>query len=150
MNEKNTTRHADTCEWLLLEYDEDNANALVTIVIRNEMPPSIHPEDYPILVNLYWREAENTKNGKLPTQTMDRMHQMEKLLNNMDCEAVGFMMFSIMGNSRKEWIWYAKDEDLFLSSLNECISHSDAFPIELETAPADSWSAYRDIIDQLK
>jgi hypothetical protein len=70
---------------------------------------------------------------------------MEDLLHEMDGPDVGFMMFAVTGNSRKEWIWYVHDQTTFLDGLNRHLAGQEPFPIEIEVAPANGWASYNDI-----
>jgi hypothetical protein len=66
----------------------------------------------------------------------------------MDGPEMGFMMFSVTGNMRKEWIWYVKGDTEFLKRLNERLAAHQRFPIEIETAPACGWASYEEIASQ--
>jgi hypothetical protein len=115
---------------------------------RGEIPPGIVTADYPMLVNLYWRVAEPSQSGMPSAEELDRMLLMDDLLNEMDGPEIGFMMFSVTGNMRKEWIWYVKSDVEFLRSLNECLSGQQRFPIQVEVAPAQGWESYAEIASQ--
>jgi len=119
------------------------------IRIRGEIPPAISISDYPTLVNLYWRVANESDNGMPSSDELDQMLLLDDLLNEIDGEEFGFMMFSVTGNHRKEWIWYIKDEDKFLDSLNTHLACKPRFPIEIETAPAGEWDSYNEIMSSI-
>jgi hypothetical protein len=83
----------------------------------------------------------------MPTpECLDTMLEMEELLHELEGDPIGFMMFSVTGNGRKEWVWYVKDQDTFIEGLNRCLGGHEAFPIEIESAPAGNWDTYEDII----
>jgi hypothetical protein len=136
-------RHADTCSWTLLEYEEEQRKVMIRA--RGEAPPGISSDDYPVLVNLYWRIESDSGSGMPSDDEMARMSLMEDLLHEMDGPDVGFMMFAVTGNSRKEWIWYLHDQTTFLDGLNRHLAGQEPFPIEIEVAPANGWASYNDI-----
>ena len=71
---------------------------------RWEVPPGIVTTDYPVLVNLYWRVAEPSQSGMPSADELESMLLMDELLNRMDGPEIGFMMFSVTGNMRKECV----------------------------------------------
>jgi hypothetical protein len=138
-------RHSDVSNWFGLEYEEENETIMLRA--RGEIPPGISTGDYPVLVNLYWRVAEDAGNGMPSAEELERMLLMDDLLNEIDGPEIGFMMFSLTGSMRKEWIWYVKDDAAFLKGLKECLAGHDLFPIEIETGPADEWASYKEIVE---
>ena len=117
---------------------------------RWEVPPGIVTTDYPVLVNLYWRVAEPSQSGMPSADELESMLLMDELLNRMDGPEIGFMMFSVTGNMRKEWIWYVRSDTAFLGDLKQCLTGHQPFPIEIETAPAHEWASYDDIASQFE
>jgi hypothetical protein len=136
----------ENCEWLLLEIEAPHEENPFIVRIRGAKPPGISVEDYPVLINLCWFTEETSDNGMPTPEALDTMLEMEELLNGLDGESIGFMMFSVTGNGRKEWVWYVKDQDAFIEGLNRCLGGHDEFPIEIESAPAGNWDTYEDLI----
>jgi hypothetical protein len=137
---------ADNCEWLLLELEAPHEDNAFIVRIRGAKPPGISPVDYPTLMNLCWFTEETSENGMPTPECLDTMLEMEELLHELEGESIGFMMFSVTGNGRKEWLWYVKDQDAFIEGLNRCLAGHEEFPIEIESAPAGNWDTYEDII----
>ncbi len=144
--EKEDPTSGENCEWLLLELEAPHEDNPVIVRIRGEKPPGIAIADYAVLVNLCWPTDESSDNGMPTPECLDTMLEMEDLLHELDGEAIGFMMFSVTGNGRKEWVWYVKDQDIFIEELNRCLAGHEQFPIEIESAPAGNWDAYEDIM----
>lgn len=136
----------ENCEWLLLEIEAPHEDNPFIVRIRGSKPPGISIEDYPVVINLCWFTQEISDNGMPTPECLDTMLEMEELLHELEGESIGFMMFSVTGNGRKEWVWYVKDQDAFIEGLNRCLAGHEEFPIEIESAPAGNWDTYEDII----
>jgi Family of unknown function (DUF695) len=141
-------RHADTCGWVGLEDEEDGRKIMIRA--RAQVPQGIATDDYPLLVNLYWRVAAPSQSGMPSAEELEKMLTMDELLNQMDGPEIGFMMFSVTGNMRKEWIWYVRSDAEFVRDLNQCLAGHEPFPIEIETAPARGWANYDEIVSPFR
>ena len=140
------SRHADHCAWTILEYEEDSQPVMIRL--RGEIPPGVNTDHYPTLVNIYWA-YESSPSGMPGEEEMARMHELDDLLNENDGAQIGFMMFSVTGNGRKEWIWYIRNADQFIAAVNESLQDLPLFPIEIEATDAADWTAYWDLINAL-
>lgn len=127
--------------WQTLHVQEDGH--LVVVRIRSAVPPGILQTRYPIVASIYWPVDPETASGMPTDRVLDKMLEMEDRLGAMDGPAIGFMMFSITGNQRKEWTWYVQDADAFLSALGDHLADMETLPMNIETGPAgDDWDAY--------
>ncbi len=84
------------------------------------------------------------------TDTKEAHLVFENAIFRIDEEGTGFLMLSITGNGRKEWIYYTKDIELFLSHLNQCLVGHTQYPIQIETKEDPTWSAWRSFLENTK
>ena len=114
---------------------------------RDNAPVGVEISEFPRLMNVYWR-CESPENEGMPTAALhDQMTEFEMLLDPIEGPNLGFMVLSITGNHRKEWIWYIRNDQKFLDQLNAALSGKPPFPIEIEGADDPGWKSYLSLLD---
>ncbi|MGE8224362.1 MAG: DUF695 domain-containing protein [Stenotrophomonas sp.] len=63
-------------------------------------------------------------------------------------ESNGFATLALVstGENSREWIYYTKSQDEFMTKLNSALKDSPAFPIKIHAAPDPAWSTYEEFI----
>ena len=128
-------------EWTLARMDEDGAP--VALRFRSAVPHGISTADYPWLINIYWR-FDGSGNDRMPTPDLyDRMSRLEELLDPLEGAGKGFLVLSVAGRNRKEWVWYVAEKDAYMTRVNQALaSESVPFPVEFESAKDPAWSSF--------
>jgi uncharacterized protein DUF695 len=127
--------------WTLARSDEDGKP--VAFRFRSIVPAGVRTADYPHLINIYWRFDGTDTNGMPTPELYDRMARLETLLEAIEGPGLGYLVLSITGNGRKEWIWYVADKDRYMARVNEVFSReAEPFPVEFESAPDPDWNSY--------
>lgn len=117
--------------------------------MRQEIPAGIHFQDYPFQITIHWGYEDKSNNG-LPVQAvLGRMNELEDQLDPLEGTENGFMVFSVTGDQRKEWIWYVRNKAAFIQKLNEALAGHERFPIEIFLADDPTWSAYFDLLQEI-
>jgi hypothetical protein len=114
---------------------------------RMHIPTSvISTTDFPVLINVYWRYDGSGNNGLPPLQENERQITFEDAITPLDeQEHLAYLMLVVTGNSRKEWIFYAREFEAWLARLNEVLHGHDVYPIEIETSHDPAWTTWRDV-----
>lgn len=134
--------------WTMAKSEEEGN--VILLRVRNDKPRGIQTHKYPNLINLYWHYNETTNNGLPPNEVYLRMKDLEDRLDPIEKRGNGFLVLSITGNQRKEWIWYTQDVKVFLHQLNRELQGELPFPIEIETSSDPMWEAHSNIIAKMK
>jgi len=130
---------------------EGNENGLPTILrFRSRVPVGVAEESYPHLINIYWRYEPGRQKGMPGQDDYDRMRTFEDALDEVEGPNAGYMMLSITGNSRKEWIWYVKSREGFQQALNQHLRGLPVFPVELEAADDPGWDNYHRLLRSVR
>jgi hypothetical protein len=131
--------------WTIAQGQEDGKQVLYRF--RNAEPRGIHREDFPRLINIYWRFDGTNTGGMPPSLIHQRMVNLEEALDPVEGPSVGFHVLAITGNSRKEWVWYAVSAERFLEAVNQALAGREPFPIEIEEAVDPEWATFRGFLD---
>ncbi|MBS0432407.1 MAG: DUF695 domain-containing protein [Proteobacteria bacterium] len=114
---------------------------------RMHMPLAVSRiSDFPILINVYWSYDGSSNNGMPPPEDNERQIAFEDAITPLDGEEhLAYLMLVVTGNSRKEWIFYAQNFELWLARMNDLLSGHSLYPIQIETNDDPDWAAWRDI-----
>jgi Family of unknown function (DUF695) len=108
-------------------------------IIRFE--PNFRRSAYPHRVIVVWRYQSPSG---MPSRT--ELEAMERLENALDpvigARALGTLVLVSTGDNLREWTYYTKSEEAFLTALNEALAAQPRFPIEIHEAPDPEWSTY--------
>jgi hypothetical protein len=130
--------------WVVASADEDDHRVLFRF--RTIIPPGVVPSHYPELVNIYWPYDGAANNGMPDRAVHDRMVKLENTLDSLEGPSTGFLVLSITGNNRKEWVWYVRKRATFMKAVNEILSGVERFPIEFAASSDPNWDNYRALL----
>jgi hypothetical protein len=133
-------------QWAIAQGNENNCFILVRY--RRETPREANISKYPRLINIYWRYAPINEKGMPESDDYERMLGLEAELEALETPQLGFLVLSITGNSRKEWVWYVQSDQAFIHALNSQLLGKAPFPIEIEASDDKGWSKYFEFLKQ--
>ena len=115
----------------------------------SEFDPGFSRTSQPVRAIIIWK-YKGTNGMPVPVER-ERMDAMEDLLEPV-VEANGFSTLALVstGEESREWIYYAKSEEGFLSRVNQALGGHSAFPIEFHIADDPKWSSYQEFVDGLQ
>jgi len=95
----------------------------------------------PIRIIIVWKYK--SEGGQPFTEDHQLMNLLEDALESV-LKDWGFATLALVstGEGLREWIYYAKSEDEFMSRLNYAFCGMPAFPIEIHTASDPNWDVY--------
>jgi len=135
-------------QWIIAESDENGFPVLSRF--RSGVPAGIEVADYPRLVNLYWRYEPGRDQAMPGDEDYDEMVRLENHLEKIEGPEVGFMVLSVTGGCRKEWVLYVRSDETFLSAFNAQVIGEPRFPIEIEAASDPEWGNYFHLLSRVR
>lgn len=136
---------ADESEpWVVAQGSEKGFRVLFRY--RGKPPAGVLLSDYPRLVNIYWSYVPGREGAMPGSEDYERMLELESSLEEIETTGAGYLVLSITGNSRKEWVMYSRSDEAFLEQFNVCLQGKPSFPVELETASDPAWASYYDVL----
>jgi len=130
--------------WLVGESDEEGMPMVFRI--REQIPAGVDIEQYPNMVCVVWEYANTLGNGMPSNEIAERQMAFEDALDEfIETGGANEHMIVVIGNGRKEWIWYAKNPDHWIEGFSEALKDHPPFPVEIQGYEADGWQAYNDL-----
>jgi hypothetical protein len=117
-------------------------NSLLSVKVRNDIPPDAQPAKYPNAIEMHWKYAPDAK-GLPSEKVVSQIAKLEATLDPIQGDRVGYLMMIVTGAGERTWLWYVSDPKAFAASLNHLIP-GHPFPITLSAAGKDpDWKTYR-------
>lgn len=123
---------------------QEDGNALIFRSLK-AVPAGVHEADLPHRVVILWR-YETDLNGMPDADANSAQIALEDALLPLDMNEIGRQMLVVTGNNRKEWLWYVKDFDSWIAQLNQRLTTSPVYPIDISHSYEPQWSSYKDFI----
>ena len=120
----------------------DNGFPMI-VRFRNKIPEGVQPSDYPHLMAIAWSYEPQT-NGMPSREITHQMEEFENLLDKgLESRREAFMTVAVTCNGRREWQWYARDQDHFIRLLNSALAGRSPFPVQISHQDDKEWAAYQ-------
>lgn len=105
--------------------------------------------DFPDRIILVWKYK--SENGMPITSEHEAMDRMEDLIEPL-IEKSGQCILALVstGENLREWIFYARSEQEFLTALNKSLDGKPRFPIEVHASTDPQWSTYDRFINGVR
>lgn len=129
--------------WLVRNVNENGHWTVLRI--SKEIPEGIKIKDFPEYACIYWSIQTPNKDFMPSKEELDLMYDFEDIINKYDGK-LGWLMYSITGNQRKEWVWYVKEGKKFIEMVEKTASSLNIHSIKVGLAKADNWSKYRGLL----
>jgi hypothetical protein len=134
----------DDTQWWVGHFEEDEKPVVVRA--RNSVPTTPNPKDYPWLAVITWH-YEPDDSGMPSSEDSARMSEFEDAVESkMEKKRSCIQTASRTGNGRREWNYYARSEDQFMSALNDALGHLPPFPIEIYFYEEPDWDSFQDLL----
>lgn len=130
-------------------YYEDEFPIIVKFV--NELPIIETQNNLPLLTVVSWK-YDGTSNNGMPTKEInEKMIALEDALaNSMDKSNLFVHAYSRTGNNLKEFVYYSKNQDEFMSLLNESLKSHENYPIIIDFYDDPEWTELKKLIKDFK
>jgi hypothetical protein len=119
-----------------------NGRAIIFRYVK-EFAPQFSRGTQPCRVILAWKY--DSQNGMPATAEHKRMDAMEDAVDST-LEADNFATLALVstGEDLREWVYYAKSDDEFMTRLNKALRGKPEFPIEIHAALDPLWITYEE------
>ena len=118
------------------------ADKLLLLKVRNEVPPDAQPAKYPNAIEMHWKYAPDAT-GMPPEKVVTQIAKFEAAVDPIQGDHVGYLMMIVTGKGERTWLWYVSDPKAFAKELNQLIP-GHPFPITLSAAAKEpDWKTYR-------
>jgi hypothetical protein len=106
-----------------------------------ELRPTFDRASQPIRFIIVWRYQ--SESGQPIADDYRRMNMLEDALESV-LKQDGFATLALVstGEGLREWTYYARSENEFMSRLNYAFAGMPAFPIEIHPAYDPGWDVY--------
>jgi hypothetical protein len=112
--------------------------------------PDIEFSEFPTMIVIKWEFESDHPQGFPVGEVNDRQNVLEDLMEWADDEKNSYMTHVVTANGSKEWLWYVKDTDQWMDSLNEAFSDEPQFPIQISLYNEPKWETFTDFIEGIK
>jgi hypothetical protein len=120
---------------------EDNGMPLV-VRLRSDIPSTVTPSAYPHMIAITWQyKSESGMPSALEKESMDDLE--DTITSVVEPKNQGFLTVVVTGNETREWQFYARNTQDFMSLLNGALANKPVFPIELSLQSDPEWEAYK-------
>src|SRR5262249_10303479 len=125
---------SEVTSWATATSKQESTGRVVVFRYARSFRETFARATYPVRVILVWKYE--SQSGMPKTSEREAMDRMEDLLEPR-CEELSVSVLALVstGENVREWIFYAKTEDLFFAALNEALAGEPEFPIEIHAGP---------------
>ncbi len=114
--------------------------------LRTFPPADVDRSVFRTLVVIGWSYEPGNAAGMPASSDAQRMDELEGLLDNaLEVPHHGFLTVAVTGDGRREWQWYTRDVEAFMTALNQALAPHAVFPIDLSHQDDPGWTAYLSI-----
>ncbi|WP_266157856.1 DUF695 domain-containing protein [Dyella silvatica] len=132
--------------WLMAETRIDNLPILIRV--RQALPAEQDRRPFTDLMIITW-PYEITDSGMPSAQTYEQMLRFEKAIEQgIEANGIGVQAASLTGNGHKEWRYFSKNGEEFLSQLNISLDGHPVYPIAIESFLDEEWTAHSELLPQ--
>jgi len=118
------------------------ADNLLLLKVRNEVPPDAQPAKFPTAIEMHWKYAPDAK-GMPADKVVTQIAKFEAAVDPIQGDHLGYLMMIVTGKGERTWLWYVADPKAFAAELNRLIP-GHPYPITLSAGSKEpDWNTYR-------
>jgi hypothetical protein len=107
--------------------------------------PGFDQKSQPHRAIIQWKYPVEANKGMPTVEERQRMDALENLLEPvMDKDDFATLALVSTGEHLREWIYYCRNDDEFMTRLNKALAGNPPFPIEIQLAEDAQWQSYDD------
>lgn len=114
-----------------------------------EMPCDEDRKSLPWMVVVSWTYDGSQRNGMPNLDVNERMKKLDICLGGIERPMFCFEAYRRIGNGLREFVFYVKDSDTFMSELNRKLENHPRYPIEIKFYEDDEWSDFQQLLGDL-
>lgn len=132
----------DVTEWALATAEHETLDRLTIYRYAKQFRAGFDRKVYPDRVVIVWRF--DTETGLPDVMLRKKMDRFEDLLQPYVNE-LSVLTAVFTGDNSREWVFYAKSDDLFLDALNLALVAQAKLPLEIHTGKDPEWETYDEL-----
>jgi len=118
------------------------ADSLLLLKVRNEVPPDAQPAKFPTAIEMHWKYVPDAK-GMPADKVVTQIAKFEAAVDPIQGDHLGYLMMIVTGKGERTWLWYVADPKAFAAELNRLIP-GHPYPITLSAGSKEpDWTTYR-------
>lgn len=123
----------------------------VIVKFVNELPPIDIQKRFTSLAVVSWKYDGSSNNG-MPTENVnEKMLVLEDALETTLEKSKSYVhAYSRTGNNLKEFVYYSKGMDEFMSLLNETLESHERYPIGIDFYEDPDWTELKKLFEDFK
>lgn len=136
----------DTIEsWFETSGESDGSAYLVRG--RKNLKQFMNSGWFPVRIDMVWEYETDQPTGLPEEDTLREMMEVDMTLMEVfekDFQAI--LAGSYMSEGQREWYWYTRDEEEFMSRINKTLSGFGELPLDFFKEEDKNWKEYRDLM----
>lgn len=140
---------ADVQSWATaISTNADNGRRII-FRYAELLGPGFDRTSQPVRIIIVWKYQ--SESGQPGTEEHKQMNLFEDTLEPV-LEQGTFATLALVsiGENLREWTYYAKSEDEFMSRLNYALVGKSPFPIEIHIEPDPGWKMYEEFTSRIR
>jgi hypothetical protein len=127
--------------WATAESRDEGSGKVIIFRYAQKLRPSVDRSLQPHRVIIVWRY--DSESGQPAVGERQRMDEMEDLLGPVvESGGLATLVLVSTGDGLREWTYYARSEESFMSGLNDALAGRPPYPIEIHIADDPGWDTY--------
>ena len=123
-------------------------NGIKTIIkVRQKLKKAFDADIYKNRIEINW-PYEGNEYGLPHSNLLEEIYQTESSLYAIEKEEHSIHTVTLIGNNCATWIWYSKNETLFMDSLHTALLNSEKRPLEIYYEFDSEWEHYFDVLEK--
>lgn len=133
--------------WIEATTEENGVD--VHVKLRDGIPVGKRAS-FPHQISIVW-DYDGMSDGMPPAETAGEISRFDQALQRLD-ESLSdaFLMISVLGDDRAEWIWYTADVEQYMATFSTAMSDFKESPIDMETIEDPQWESFNDLRNAVK
>lgn len=130
-----------------------NAQNGRVIIFRfvDDLQPGFESSTQPVRIIIQWEYDNEVGQGMPQPEEHARMDMLEDILDPVvSQDGCATLVLVSTGEHLREWVYYSRSEDEFMSRLNQALAGQPPFPLGIHIAQDAEWSTWRDFKDGLQ
>lgn len=123
----------------------------VIIKFVNELPSIDTQKRLTSLTVVSWKYDGSSNNGMPTNEINEKMIVLEDALQKTMNKSNAYVhAYSRTGNNLKEFVYYSKGMDEFMSLLNETLQNHERYPIDIDFYEDPEWKELKKLLEDFK
>jgi Family of unknown function (DUF695) len=135
-------------EWSIVTLRNEELGQAAVMRVRFERPNRGDLATLHLAIVVKW--PYESANQMPPPEANEQQLQFERALDPLMPSEFSELAHVSTGVGLKEWIFYARDKEVFMRRFNELLAGHPIYPLEIEFYDDPNWQVWADLVRPLK